>query len=244
MDPFKRRLSLNRIRVFFILCFVLASLFACKPKLTIENVQIKIDEHIEPDQDLTKLVLPYSVEMNSQMNVKIAESHHDFIVSKPGSNLMNWMADAVFANQTKSIRLNAPTFCLLNTGGIRSSIGKGDVKLKDLFQVMPFDNSIVWVKLPMSSLNEISAYLNNSGGEPISNITMREGKILLNMPAKRKTNFFWVITSDYLYQGGDHMSFFEKSIELVETNTLIRDALIEEAKIQKVLENDTTTRIR
>ena len=109
---------------------------------------------------------------------------------------------------------------------------------------MPFDNSIVWVKLPMSSLHEISAYLNNSGGEPISNITMREGKIILNMPAKRKTNFFWVITSDYLYQGGDHMSFFEKSIELVETNTLIRDALIEEAKIQKVLENDTTTRIR
>ena len=206
------------------------------------NIQIHLDKNIAADTYISNFIFPYSEEMDIQMNVKIAESKNDFIVTRPGSNLMNWMADAVFSNQTKNKRLSQPTFCLLNTGGIRSSIGKGDVKLKDIYKVMPFDNSIVWVKLPIATLDEISAYLKNSGGEPISNIQMRAGKLVLNPDAT--TDSFWVITSDYLYHGGDHMDFFEKSLEVIETKTLIRDALIEEAKFQKVLINDPIIRIQ
>ena len=215
---------------------------ACTPQLQITTKQIHLDKNIAVDTDLSNFILPYSEEMDIQMNIKIAESKNDFIVARPSSNLMNWMADAVFSNQTKNKRLSQPTFCLLNTGGIRSSIGKGDVKLKDIYKVMPFDNSIVWVKLPIATLDEISAYLKNSGGEPISNIQMRAGKLVLNPDAT--TDSFWVITSDYLYHGGDHMDFFEKSLEVIETKTLIRDALIEEAKFQKVLINDTIIRIQ
>ena len=40
------------------------------------------------------------------------------------------------------------------------------------------------------------------------------------------------------------MDFFKESIEVIETKTLIRDALVEEAKLQKVLINDTTIRIQ
>ncbi len=204
--------------------------------------QIHLDSDLAADRELSNFISSYSKEMDVQMDVKIAESKNDFIVARPSSNLMNWMADAVFSNQTRNKRLSQPTFCLLNTGGIRSSIGKGDVKLKDIYKIMPFDNSIVWVKLPLVALDEISKYLNKSGGEPISNIQMRSGKLMLN--GDLETDFFWVITSDYLYSGGDHMEFFKESIEVIETKTLIRDALVEEAKLQKVLINDTTIRIQ
>ena len=233
---------MNKIRLLFVVGIVSASFLACTPQLQITTKQIHLDKDIAADTDLSNFILPYTEEMDIQMNVKIAESKNDFIVARPSSNLMNWMADAVFSNQTKNKRLSQPTFCLLNTGGIRSSIGKGDVKLKDIYKVMPFDNSIVWVKLPIASLDEISAYLKNSGGEPISNIQMRAGKLVLNPDAP--TDCFWVITSDYLYHGGDHMDFFEKSLEVIETKTLIRDALIEEAKFQKVLINDPIIRIQ
>mgnify|MGYP001159704307 FL=1 len=233
---------MNKIRLFFVVGIFSASFLSCTPQLQIKSKPIHLDNNLAGDNDLSKFITPYSKEMDVQMSVKIAESKNDFIVARPGSNLMNWMADAVFSNQTKNKRLNQPTFCLLNTGGIRSSIGKGDVKLKDIYKVMPFDNSIIWVKLPLATLDEISTYLKNSGGEPISNIQMRSGKLILNAAAE--TDFFWVITSDYLYHGGDHMDFFEKSIEVIETKTLIRDALVEEAKFQKVLINDTTIRIQ
>ena len=233
---------MNRIQLFVVIGIVTASFLACKSQLQIESDSIILDEHLKQDSNLLELILPYSVKMDAQMNVKIAESKNDFIVARPSSNLMNWMADAIFVNQTRNKRLSEPTFCLLNTGGIRSSIGKGDVKLKDLYKVMPFDNTIVWVKLPSNALDEISEYLKTSGGEPISNIKMRSGKLILN--PSLKSDFFWVITSNYLYQGGDHMDFFELSTEVIETKTLIRDALIEEAKFQKVLINDTIIRIQ
>ena len=233
---------MNKIYVFFVSGILAASFLSCAPQLKITTKQIHLDNDIAADSDLSNFIRPYSDEMDVQMNIKIAESKNNFIVARPGSNLMNWVADAVFSHQTKNKRLSQPTFCLLNTGGIRSSVGKGDVKLKDIYKVMPFDNSIVWVKLPLTTLDEISAYLNKSGGEPISNIQMRAGKLIFNTPVE--TDFFWVITSDYLCQGGDHMDFFKESIEVIETKTLIRDALVEEAKLQKVLINDTTIRIQ
>ena len=224
--------------------FLLSLLFSCTTGIHIESEQIKLEDHLVSDSSIQSFIAPYTEEMDQQMNQKIAESKNDFIASRPGSNLMNWIADAVFVNQTKTVRLIEPTFCLLNTGGIRSSIGKGDVKLKDLFKVMPFDNTVVWVKLPFRSLDEIASYLVDSGGEPISNATMRNGKLILKGTDQRKANTFWVITSDYLFNGGDHMDFFQESIEVIKTQKRIRDVLIEEAKYQKVLINDTIIRIK
>ena len=206
--------------------------------------QIKITKEQLADSSLTAFIAPFKQEMDAQMRLKIAESEHDFIVKRPSSNLMNWMADAVFVNQTRNVRLSLPAFCLLNTGGIRSSIGKGDVLLNDLFKVMPFDNTIVWAKIPMTSLEKISAYLLKSGGEPISNVEMKNGQLLLsNFGENVAVNYFWVITSNYLFNGGDNMNFFKDAVETVETKILIRDVLIQEAKFQEILLNDSKSRI-
>ena len=217
---------------------------ACSPKLAVNVEQIKITKEQLADSSLTAFIAPFKQEMDVQMRLKIAESEHDFIVKRPSSNLMNWMADAVFINQTRNVRLSHPAFCLLNTGGIRSSIGKGDVLLNDLFKVMPFDNTIVWAKIPITSLEKISAYLIKSGGEPISNVKMKNGQLLLsNFGENVAVNYFWVITSNYLFNGGDNMNFFKDAVETVETKILIRDVLIQEAKFQEILLNDSKSRI-
>ena len=227
-----------------ILYFSIICLCACSPKLAVNVEQIKITKEQLADSSLTAFIAPFKQEMDAQMRLKIAESEHDFIVKRPSSNLMNWMADAVFINQTRNVRLSHPAFCLLNTGGIRSSIGKGDVLLNDLFKVMPFDNTIVWAKIPITSLEKISAYLLKSGGEPISNVKMKNGQLLLNgVGEKASVNYFWVITSNYLFNGGDNMNFFQDAVETIETKTLIRDVLIQEAKLQEILLNDSKSRI-
>jgi 2',3'-cyclic-nucleotide 2'-phosphodiesterase (5'-nucleotidase family) len=155
---------------------------------------------------------------------------------------MNWVADAVFANQTKMVRLSEPIFCLLNTGGIRSTINKGEVTLSDMFKLMPFDNEIVWVRMPASSITDIESFIRNSGGEPISNARVEQGKLVINGWRETTTSFL-VITSDYLLNGGDKASFFAKRLEVNFTGKLMRNALIEEARQQKELQIDTVSRI-
>ena len=235
------------IRYFYYISIVLygASLLACSHSFQIHsNPQINVSESTKGSEMITGFIEPYKVDLAEKMDIEIAISEVNFEVRRPSSNLMNWMADAVFANQTKNKRIQEPIFCLLNTGGIRSSIGIGRVTIGDIFKLMPFDNTIVWVKLPIKELKSIEAYLTNSGGEPISNIEVLNGRIQFNNFDIQGAAHFWVITSDYLNYGGDKMNFFEQRSEMIETKILVRDALIEEAKIQGILMNNTQKRIK
>lgn len=188
------------------------------------------------------LVLPYKTELEKEMTVVIAKTESDLIAERPCGTLNNWAADAVLQSQIRNARLSAPTFCLLNKGGLRNTINKGDVTLGDLYKVMPFDNEIVWVELPVSVLKDIESYLIASGGEPIAGAKMINGKLQVD-GVDDKTEKVWVITSDYLMNGGDRMDFFQKKISSSFTGVLLRDALIDEAKRQEVLVVNTENRM-
>ena len=236
---------MNKTKFFISLFIIGAGLSACTRHLYIETApQLKVEKSTKESVVMNEIIQPYRKELDEKMNIEVASSNVNFIVQRPSSNLMNWMADVVFTNQTKNVKLSKPVFCLLNTGGIRSSIGIGPVYLGDLYKLMPFDNTIIWARLPIKELESIELYLSKTGGEPISNITMTNGVIHFNGFNKTDAEDFWVITSDYLFNGGDHMDFFQKSIETIETNKLIRDVVIEEAKIQGQLINDENSRIK
>jgi len=223
----------------FILFFAGAGLWACSSHLVVNTSNNKepVSQVIYSDSTIEAYIMPYKDSLGKKMNEVIAFASEDFTVQRPSSNLMNWTANALFTNQTKTIRITQPIFCLLNTGGIRSSIGKGNVTIGDIYKVMPFDNTVVWVELPITILPEIEAYLLKSGGEPLANAKMENGKLLVNGNLENATHF-WVITSDYLMNGGDRMTFFQKQSNQNITGKLLRDVLIEEAKIQQTLVND------
>ena len=190
------------------------------------------------------LVEPYRDSMNNEMGEVIATAEMDFIVKrKPSGNLNNWVADAVLANQTRNKRLSEPVICLLNNGGIRSAIPKGNVTIGDMYKVMPFDNEIVWVRMPVETLKDIHSYILEKGGEPIANAAVTQESLVLNGLLERHTHFL-VITSDYLVNGGDNMKFFSKAVDKTAAGVLIRDVLIEEARNQGVLVSDSTNRMQ
>ena len=228
------------------LCWIImgAGLWACSSANTVHvKAEMKpVNSALEISSTIDSIVRPYRDTLQLQMGEVIAEATVDYVGGRPVSSLGNWVTDALFANQTKFIRLSTPVMCLLNTGGLRASINKGLVTLGDLYKLMPFDNELVWVRLPASTLNDIAIYLKTSGGEPLSNASISEGKLSVN-GWRDTTSSFWVITSDYLLNGGDKMTFFQKKIEVNHTGKLLRDALIEEARFQQVLQVDSTIRI-
>jgi 2',3'-cyclic-nucleotide 2'-phosphodiesterase (5'-nucleotidase family) len=48
--------------------------------------------------------------------------------------------------QRKILQKNVDA-ALINIGGIRTTIGKGDILLKSVFEVMPFENEVIIVKM-------------------------------------------------------------------------------------------------
>lgn len=196
------------------------------------NGQTSLEDKIKPYRD--------SVEW--EMNKVIAYADTSFIPERPNGNLNNWAADALLTNQTKNVRITAPVMCLLNTGGLRTTINKGDVTIGDLYKVSPFDNLAVWVRMPVDILPEIAEYLLKTGGEPIAGAKLKDGKLSVD-GITGNTKEIIIITSDYLVNGGDKMYFFQKAIEVIHTGKRIRDCLIIEAKEQGTLISNPEKRI-
>ena len=218
----------------FITVFIGASLLACSSYLEISGSRISVVPSQTKSDPMSEFLSPYEDSLKESMGEKIAETRVDLVKERPNSNLMKWAANAVFAHETKNIRIVQPIFCLLNTGGLRSSIGKGDVTVGDMFKLMPFDNTVVWVEFETSVLKDIEQYLVESGGEPISNAVFNGESLVLEQDIKSET--FIVITSDYLYNGGDSMNFMQKGKLIKKENKKIRDIFIEEAKLQSELD--------
>jgi 2',3'-cyclic-nucleotide 2'-phosphodiesterase (5'-nucleotidase family) len=215
--------------------FLGAGLLACSP-----SFRIVADPEIIPVQNghselnsLDSLIGPYRQEMLQEMSSVIAYADSNFVKGRPNSPLNNWAADALLFSFRDSFPSTAPVMSLLNVGGLRSTINRGDVMLSDLFKLMPFDNEVVLVQMPMSALDSIAFYLNRSGGEPIAGVEFKNGKLLFVDGVY--SDSFWVVTSDYLYNGGDKMNFFSLATGSVHTGILLRDVFIQTAERQGTL---------
>jgi 2',3'-cyclic-nucleotide 2'-phosphodiesterase (5'-nucleotidase family) len=229
-----------KLLIFFLIG---ASLVACSSHLSVSVSKTPLQNDSPEKEEVIRFILPFKDSMDRAMNQILAENSISMEVGRPSSLLGNWTSDALFVNQTRAVKMSEPIFCLLNTGGIRSSLGKGPVTLGDIFRIMPFENSVVWLRLPISSLEKIQNYLLQSGGEPISNASMTQGKLMVN-GVSENTQFIWVITSDYLANGGDRMDFFKDAVERSDKKTLLRDVFIEEAKTQQNLIVSSEKRIQ
>ncbi|MDX2360377.1 MAG: 5'-nucleotidase C-terminal domain-containing protein [Crocinitomicaceae bacterium] len=223
-----------KLRLFGVLVFC-GLLIGCANVGTIEvesNTTPVTDAYANPNK-IDSIVAPYSESLAVEMNIVIAEAKQDFIKGRPNASLNNWATDALLVNQ-REFGQGKQIMCLLNVGGLRNPLNEGDITIGDIFKLMPFDNQVVWVELPTSVLPEMEAYLLVRGGEPIAGAKFVDDKLVFLDPIKN-TPTFWVVTSDYLMNGGDDMDFFEKKLGAVYPEVLLRDAFIEEAKKQKTL---------
>jgi 2',3'-cyclic-nucleotide 2'-phosphodiesterase (5'-nucleotidase family) len=140
--------------------------------------------------------------------------------------------------------------CLLNNGGIRSIIPKGNITLKTAFEIMPFENTSIVVALKGEQILEMLNYfIAENKPHPLSGIqfTISKTNQPLNILIQGKpldiNKIYYVITSDYLSNGGDKMDFFKKGIEKYDINYKLRNILIDYFKETKTITSTRDQRI-
>ncbi len=201
-----------------------------------------VGESPDEPSPLDSIISPYAEEIQEEMTLVIGRTIETLEKGRPCGYLNNWAADAVMTNQREAFGLDKNFMVLLNTGGLRSSMNKGEITLGEMYELMPFDNEVVWVQMPMSSLADVGSYIKASGGEPISNAIFENGKLKLNI-LNPEDDTFWILTSDYLMNGGDKMDFFSKKLDVVFSGKLLRQVFIEEVEREFTISVDKTCRI-
>lgn len=111
--------------------------------------EIKPEEGRE-DRATLALLNKYKGKVDAVLNERIGEVEVDLDgenVRKRETNLGNFIADIMR-------RISGADITLINGGGIRTSIKKGEVRVKDVYSVLPFDNYIVAIKLTGQQIRE------------------------------------------------------------------------------------------
>lgn len=219
----------------FIFFLSILAALSCSRKTTVTNMSEShyIINKDEIDSAVYKAVNPYKQSYNEQMNKVLAVSSDAFVKADPESTLGNLFCDAVLY-ETKlllgkdSVMVDASVF---NKGGLRNSLPKGNITTGNIFELMPFDNELVMLRMSGAQVEDMLAKVAEKGGIPVGGIRMHidNGKAInvqINGKPFDKNREYWIVTSDYLANGGDNYVFFKNALERKMMNVLLRDVII------------------
>ncbi|HKK12908.1 MAG TPA: 5'-nucleotidase C-terminal domain-containing protein, partial [Flavobacteriaceae bacterium] len=229
--------------------FVLIFLCACRNEshlYKIEGKQIPVTDSLETNAEIEAFIKPYREHVNNDLDSVLAYAVDTYSKSDGEFNtaIGNLMADAVY-EQCNSIFKSRTghdiDIVLLNHGGIRSIISKGNVTTKTAYEVMPFENSAVVVALKGKQVQELVDYLAKAKrANPISGLklVLKDFNVKsVSIKGKPFTinKIYFVATSDYLYDGGDNMDFFKTNDGVYTLDYKIRNVLIDYFKKKDTL---------
>lgn len=235
----------RQIRILSKWSLVSAALFAvlllgCKPGAKITSVEtsfIQFTAENTPvdDPEMTALIEPYKSKLDKDMNAVLAECGQDMFKGTPQGILGNFIADLTLikTNQyCKEANLPLADISMLNNGGLRTTLPKGPILKKRVFELMPFENEMVVLTISGEKMQGLFNFLARINGMPVSGMTMviADGKPTKQMVGGIPFDInrsYRVATSDYLAEGGDKMRFFLEPINRDNLAHKLRDAIIE-----------------
>ncbi|MCL9770118.1 5'-nucleotidase C-terminal domain-containing protein [Flavobacterium sp. HXWNR69] len=246
---------------FFVILLTLNLTISCKSKpyyqtIKIEGKKIAITNEKGENEAVSNYVKPYNEKINNDLNSVLAycEVTQDKSNGKWQTNIGNLLAQVTFemGNPIFNKRENKNIdVCLLNHGGIRAIIPKGNVTTRTAFEVMPFENSLIVVGLTGKEIKDLAEFvIKEKRPHPLYGITIfinKENneikKIAINNSPVVEDKIYYVATSDYLANGGDNMSFFKDSKIKYDLDYKLRNILIDYFKKVDTIPNIETERI-
>jgi 5'-nucleotidase len=248
--------SLNKLFTYLLItttCLIIAC--STNPKYVSKNSSISVDSTYTADMQVSKLISPYKSKLDAEMNEVLVISSQEFPreKGKPQTLLGNLVAD-LSLEIAKNMYTDSIDFCLLNFGGLRTSLPKGEITRGKIFELMPFENELVVLTINKDSLNSLISYLVINGGQPVSGnfkLSTIETKDLddalnplpISSEAMKNSNQVNVLTSDYLANGGDNMTFFSNPIKYEKVGIKLRDAIIKYCIDENKKGNTLTSKI-
>ena len=219
---------------FYSLLIAIFFAVSCSTSYKTENVQYshyRIQQYDEGSKSLASIVKPYSDSVNKLMNVVIG--YNDVLLEKKrlGNTLGFFITDAYLemAKQKLDPKVDA---AFMNSGGIRlPEMSAGAITQGKIFELMPFDNLMVLLKMKGSLLKQYLDTLAANEGVIESGITMQ----IVNKTAEQVSiggkpldlnRDYTIVHSDYVAMNSNLL----KNINRITNGYLLRDAILDYVK--------------
>lgn len=214
--------------------------FSCKTHFIQKNYDTQnfsVSEEISTlDSSVVKLYLPYKNILEKDMDRVISYSNVEMTKDKPESYLTNFLSDLMVAQGARIAREQnqglVPSISFFNYGGIRSTLPKGAITVGNIFELMPFENEMVFLQLEGTQVQTFLNYVAAKGGGAVGGVSFKisDRKALdVTVGGERldEGKTYWIVTNDYVAGGGDGLEVFKHSKQYKKSGLKIRNIIIE-----------------
>ncbi|WP_353720511.1 5'-nucleotidase [Dyadobacter sp. 676] len=207
---------------------------SCRKHLVITKSEYKqygIDRQVGADSAIIRYYQPYKDKMQKEMDRVVGQTEAALTKPPEPETLMgNFFADAILREGLK--KDPAIQFALATKGGLRTTFPKGNITVSHVYELMPFENELVVLKLSGGDVRQVVDFIARKGGEPVAGIRMkiRDGRaydVTIGGQPFDSTQTYHVLTYDYLADGGDELECLRHPLERREINQRVREALFE-----------------
>lgn len=155
------------------------------------------------------------------------------------TDLMKVEAEKIYAKMNPGEKIDV---VLMNRGGLRRTFAAGDLSVRSMYELMPFENEAVVVTMTGENLYQLVSFLRASDrNHPVNGLEFRKNSddrdFLVNGKKFDENRTYRVLTNDYLQKGGDQMRFFLNPLKVEFLGIKLRDMYIQH------LENVDTIRV-
>jgi 2',3'-cyclic-nucleotide 2'-phosphodiesterase (5'-nucleotidase family) len=188
---------------------------------------------------MAKVIAPLALQIKGTFDKTLTEAPKGLFRGRSGeeSLLGYWVSDLMRAKAAEI--LGTPVrFAITNSGGLRSNLRPGAVKVSSIYEVMPFENELVIVEFTGAEIIQIvKEGILRRNGEPVSGV-----QVSLTGPVNapqfqvtwtdgtpiRATESVKVATTDYLAANGDGGATIRNGRKLFTTGIQLRQLLLDE----------------
>ncbi len=197
---------------------LLTSCHSAYEVIKVEGGRVPIDStwDARPDAEAIALLAPYKTKIDSIMYSVAGTAEISMDRSRPESLLSNLVADVLRESATEVLGRPAD-MGLVNIGGIRNSLTEGPITTENIYEILPFENSLCILTMKGTVLKKLFENIAAKGGEGVSGIQLkisRDGKLLQgNIGGKPVVDdqTYTVATIDYLADGNDGMTILPQA---------------------------------
>jgi len=214
-------------------------LAACKPKQMVQHLAdadvsyLTLSEEEKLDEEIEAFIAPYRAELAKEMSVVVGTVDRHLKKQRPNSNLGNWFADLLEDASQELFPDVEVAFAIQNYGGLRlSAIPPGDITAGTIFELMPFDNTLLCMELDAETTQRLVNRIAEYGGWPISRslgFTINKDTLATEVMIKGElldpNKTYHVVMPVYIANGGDNCDFL-KDKKRIDSGIHIREILI------------------
>jgi 2',3'-cyclic-nucleotide 2'-phosphodiesterase (5'-nucleotidase family) len=188
---------------------------------------------LPPDPDIEHLLEKIKNEVGTDLGRQVGTAKADLFPPEDGeSPLGNLLADAIREAARTDVAFH-------NAYGIRAPLFEGPITLRDLYLVMPFDNTIVTMEFTGRQIREVieqsltlkKGMLQVSGLRAEYSPQREAGKRLIRLEIAgeevREDALYSVAVNSFLAEGGDYFQIFTAGAATRDTEIPVREALAE-----------------